>query len=130
MPGLRVKAACHHTAGVLNGAVQFFQKYLSVSFALFALLISGCALTPSQRVLKENPALQPADGSPSPFQWTESPGDDFDVFYGDLKGPSAGGIGIYRGNDPDFHVPRKAEPIKGKLGAFEVEWYKLPNKGW
>lgn len=100
-----------------------------IPVALLALFLSSCASSPSARVLKENPALQPADGSTSPFEWTENEGDDFSVFYGDLKGAPAGGIGIYRGNNPEFHVPRNAEPIKGKLGAFDVDWYKLPNKG-
>ena len=89
----------------------------------------ACATNSSEQTLKENPALRPADGSKSVIEWKRQDGDDFVVFYGDIKSEPQGGVGIYRGNAPSFRKPKNVTPIKGKLGAFDVDWYPVKDKG-
>ena len=98
-------------------------------FILVGGLLGACATNPSEQILKENPALRPADGSHSVIEWTEQKGDDFVVFYGDIPSAPQGGVGIYRGNAPSFRKPQNKAAIKGKLGVFDVDWYALNDKG-
>ena len=105
------------------------KQFLLTFFTLVWGLSLGCATNPSEQTLRQNPALQPADGSKSVIEWTEQRGDDFVVFYGEIPSAPQGGVGIYRGNAPTFRKPRNTTPIKGKLGAFDVDWYPLKDKG-
>src|SRR5262245_54212876 len=98
-------------------------------FALLWAISFGCATNESEHTLKQNPALHPADGSKSVIEWTEQEGDEFVVFYGDIPSAPQGGVGIYRGNAPAFRKPKNITPITGKLGAFDVDWYPLKDKG-
>jgi hypothetical protein len=104
---------------------QFHLAFFTLVWALFL----ACATNPSEQTLRENPALQPADGSKSVIEWTKQEGDDFAVFYGDITSAPQGGVGIYRGNAPTFRKPKNGAPMKGRLGVFDVDWYELKDKG-
>jgi hypothetical protein len=112
------------------GAMHGWRKQVYLAFfTLVWGIFLGCATNLSEQTLKENPALRPADGSKSVIEWTEQEGDDFVVFYGDIRSAPQGGAGIYRGNEPTFRKPKNATPIKGKLGVFDVDWYPMKDKG-
>jgi hypothetical protein len=101
----------------------------AVAGLLLLLFSTGCVGTPSERLLKDFPALRLADGSKGRIEWTKFDGFDFLVFYGAVPSDPSAGAGIYQGGDPQFRPPRGQKPIPGKLGVFNVDWYNLPDKG-
>jgi hypothetical protein len=99
---------------------------MSVVFA--SILLSGCVSNPSERLVKDYPALKSSDDGGAKIKWSKFDGFDFLVFYGEFASDPSAGVGIYVGGDPEFRPPRGAKPIPGKLGVFDVEWYELPDK--
>jgi len=78
-------------------------------------------------VLKEHPDLQPADGSKSKIEWIKNDRFDDLIFYGHLPSDPSAGVGIYVGAKPSFKPPPDGAIIKGKLGAYDVNWYLLKS---
>ncbi len=92
-------------------------------------LVPACTTAVGNRVnVKEYPFLANTS-SIEAIVWRKLTGPDFDVFYGQPKSNSDRGFGFYRGGHPNFQPSEGATRIKGRLGAFDLDWYESMSAG-
>lgn len=106
------------------------RRFPSILFAsLFLLLLCGCASSKPRKVdLRKRPQLKTVGGI-AEFKWKETHSVDSGVCLGTLIRDKKSGAGIYAGGNPDFHVSPGVEPVKARLGTFDVEWYPSDDSG-
>jgi hypothetical protein len=108
---------------------------ISLSKPIIAACMSVLFLTPScstQVGSRVNVAAYPFlahAGNNEAVVWRKYTGPDFDVFYGQPKKSKDSGFGFYRGGHPNFVPSEGALRAKGRLGAFDFDWFQTSTTG-
>ena len=99
-------------------------KLIGAACVWVLLLTSSCSSGLGRRVNQAAyPFLAHAHNN-EPVVWRKLTGPDFEVFYGQPKKSKDSGFGFYLGVNPSFEPDQAASQFKGRLGAFNLEWYQ------
>jgi hypothetical protein len=68
--------------------------------------------------------------SPEAFRWSKYTMIDFELYNGEAKSPFSGQVAFYLGGHPHFKPAANSSLVKGRLGRYQVDWYRsLAQKG-